>query len=59
MRRRFDYQGRKYLVQMRVETVLDVWRGCDASGNPIILCQGSSGPVLEIAGERVELARAD
>lgn len=58
MRRRFDFEGRKYLIQMRVEALAEVWRGVDAEGRPVTLYCGA-GPVLEVAGEPVELTRAE
>lgn len=59
MRRRFDYQGAKYLVQMRVEVLVEVWRGRTASGDMIELLQNPARPLLLVSGERVELSRAE
>lgn len=65
MRKRFDFEGKKYLVQMRVEAVAEEWKGPykpdpdRAETAFLVLRLGPSGPSLYVDGEPVELKRAD
>ena len=57
MRARFEHDGRKYLVQMRVETQAEIWRG-EAGGETVTLALGAA-PVLHVGSAEIQLSKVD
>lgn len=55
MRARFEHEGSKYLVQMRVEKVADIWRG-EINGAPVLIEAGEA-VTLTVGGVSVELVK--